>query len=69
MKLKLTDQTELEKYACVAFSTDKAGKNIIAKRFCINDLSDEVDLKDNDCYVHYPYREKIMTVFGENENH
>lgn len=66
-KIKLSDSTEIEKYASVAFSSDSAGKNIICNKYK-KDFTSEEEIYSNSVYVHYPFRQPKLLAFGEQTN-
>jgi alpha-tubulin suppressor-like RCC1 family protein len=63
-KLKLSDSTEIEKYASVAFSSDAAGKNILCNKYK-QDFTKDVEINSSTVYVHYPYRQPKIIAFGD----
>lgn len=65
MKLKLGENTELQKYTVLSLTSDEKGQNIIGDRFA-GDISEEQEIEDNDVYIHYPYKpENNLIVFGD----
>jgi len=63
-KIKLSDSTEVEKYASVAFSSDSMGKNIICNKYK-KDFTSEESINSGSVYVHYPFRQPKILSFGD----